>query len=77
MRRKWIIGNWKMYSSAASARALASAVVAGVGSDQRVNIGLCPPFPYLTLVESVIKGSPVKLLGQNCYSEKEGASRER
>src|SRR3954452_23631732 len=72
-RQKFVIGNWKMFTTAASARALADAVVKGLAGDTRVRVALCPPFPYLALVADAIKGSPVELGAQNCYIEKEGA----
>src|SRR5262245_52603168 len=73
MRKKFIAGNWKMFTTAKSARELAAAVVAGVGQDQRVHVAVCPPFPYLSQVAEVLRGSPVALGGQNLYPEKEGA----
>lgn len=71
--KKVIAGNWKMYSSQASAVALAKAMVDAAGNDDRVTVVLCPPFPYLTKVAEVLAGSKVKLGAQNAYLEKEGA----
>ena len=73
MRPKFVVGNWKMHTSAASARRLASAVVQGLGTEGRVRVALCPPFPYLALVGDVLRGSPVALGAQNLYPEPEGA----
>ena len=73
MRKKFIAGNWKMFTTQATARALASAVVQGVGREDRVTVAVCPPFPYLLPVAEVLRGSPVVLGGQNLYPEKEGA----
>jgi triosephosphate isomerase (TIM) len=73
MRQKFVAGNWKMYTTAATARALAKAVVEGFGGETRVRVAVCPPAPYLTVVADVLRGSPVELGGQNCYTEKEGA----
>ena len=73
MRKKFIAGNWKMYTNAASAEALAGAIVKGLGSESRVTVAVCPPFPYLKRVAAVLKGSIVGLGAQNCYHEKEGA----
>ncbi|HVS37925.1 MAG TPA: triose-phosphate isomerase [Gemmataceae bacterium] len=73
MRDKFVAGNWKMYTNAATARALASAIVAGLGAEKRVRVAVCPPAPYLTVVADVLKGSALELGGQNCYTEKEGA----
>ncbi len=77
MRKKFIAGNWKMYTSGATAEALATAVAKGLGSEARVTVAVCPPFPYLSRVGQALKGSLVALGGQNLYPEKEGASRAR
>jgi len=73
MRKKFVAGNWKMFTTSATARQLAAAVVQGLGAEQGVAVAVCPPFPYLTLVAEVLKGSRVALGAQNCYHEKEGA----
>jgi triosephosphate isomerase len=73
MRKKFVAGNWKMFTTAASARALAAAVVQNVGSANTVTVAVCPPFPYLAAVADVLRGSDVGLGGQNLYPEKEGA----
>jgi triosephosphate isomerase len=73
MRKKFIAGNWKMFTTQAGARNLAAAVVQGVGREDRVGVAVCPPFPYLLPVAEVLRGSPVALGGQNLYPEKEGA----
>jgi triosephosphate isomerase (TIM) len=73
MRQKFVAGNWKMYTNAATARALATAVVEGLGAEKRVRVAVCPPAPYLTMVAEALRGSAVELGAQNCYPEKEGA----
>ena len=73
MRTKFIAGNWKMYTNLATARQLAAAVAQGVGTDQRVRVAVCPPFPYLFAVGEALRGSAVLLGAQNAYPEKEGA----
>jgi triosephosphate isomerase len=73
MRKKFVAGNWKMFTNTATARQLASAVVRGLGDEKRVTVAVCPPFPYLSVVAEALKGSAVALGAQNCYHEKEGA----
>jgi triosephosphate isomerase len=73
MRKKFIAGNWKMYTDTAGARHLAAGVAQGVGKEDRVTVAVCPPFPYLIPVGEVLRGSPVALGAQNVYPEKEGA----
>jgi triosephosphate isomerase len=73
MRKKFVAGNWKMFTNTATARQLATAVVRGLGDEKRVSVAVCPPFPYLPVVAEALKGSSVALGAQNCYHEKEGA----
>jgi triosephosphate isomerase len=73
IRQEFVVGNWKMYTTAAEARRLAKAVVHGMGIEDRVSVAVCPPFPYLALVGEILKGSRVALGAQNLYPEKEGA----
>ena len=73
MRKKFVVGNWKMHTTAAEARRLARAIVDGMGIEDRVSVAVCPPFPYLALVGEILKGSRVALGAQNLYPEKEGA----
>jgi triosephosphate isomerase len=72
-RKKFVAGNWKMYTNRASARQLAADVVRGLGGESRVSVAVCPPFPYLLVVAEVLAGSPVTLGAQDCYTEQEGA----
>jgi triosephosphate isomerase (TIM) len=73
MCKKFVVGNWKMYTTAAEARRLAKAVVDGVSNEDRVSVAICPPFPYLALVGGILKGSRIALGVQNLFPEKEGA----
>ncbi len=73
MRKKFIAGNWKMFTTAISGELLANAVVQGVGSETRVTVAVCPPFPYLSRIGAALQGSVVGLGAQNLYPEKEGA----
>jgi triosephosphate isomerase len=73
MRKPFIAGNWKMFTTAATAQQLATAVATGLGAEERVSVAVCPPFPYLTVVAQALRGSGVALGAQNVYHEKEGA----
>ncbi len=72
-RSKFIAGNWKMYTTRAEASDLAMAVARGLPAGRSTRVALCPPFPWLELVASQIKGSGVELGAQNCHHEKDGA----
>jgi triosephosphate isomerase len=73
MRKPFVAGNWKMFTTAATAQKLASDVAQGLGAETRVSVAVCPPFPYLSHVAAVLRGSSVALGAQNMYHEKEGA----
>jgi triosephosphate isomerase len=73
MRKRYVVGNWKMNTSLAGATALAEGVAGGVTPNDRVEVILCPPFPFLAGIATTLKGSPVALGAQNCYFEKDGA----
>jgi triosephosphate isomerase len=73
MRKKFVAGNWKMFTDSASAVTLAKSIVQGVGQEERVTVAVCPPFPYLLQVAETLRGSRIGLGAQNMYPEKEGA----
>jgi len=73
MRQRLIVGNWKMFTTAATARRLTTDVVRGLGPETGVSVALCPPAPYLGVVGEAVRGSPVALGAQNVYPEQEGA----
>jgi len=72
MRKKFIAGNWKMYTTASTAKSLAEGVAKGV-TDNAVTVAVFPPFPWLSLVADAVQGSPVAVGGQNCHYVSEGA----
>jgi len=73
MRKPFIAGNWKMFTTAATAQQLGAAVAAGIGREERVEVAVCPPYPYLSQVAQALRGSSVVLGAQDVYCEKEGA----
>jgi triosephosphate isomerase len=72
MRQRLVAGNWKMNGSLASAGALVSSVVGGVGG-LGSEVVICPPFVYLQAVAGLLKGSAVALGAQNVSHESPGA----
>jgi len=73
MKKPFVAGNWKMYTTASGAADLAAAIVRGLGAEDRVLVAVFPPFPFLSRVAEVLVGSRVALGAQNMYPEKEGA----
>ncbi|HLF35182.1 MAG TPA: triose-phosphate isomerase [Cyclobacteriaceae bacterium] len=76
MKKNIVAGNWKMNKTLPEGLALASEVVNMVKDEVRSNvlIILNPPFPLLSGVNNLIKGSGrIFLGGQNCSQHASGA----
>jgi triosephosphate isomerase len=73
MRRPLIAGNWKMNGSKADATALLRGILDGAGALTKVDIAVCPPFPYLYLAEQLLAGSNVVWGSQDVSREAGGA----
>lgn len=71
MRRPFVAGNWKMNLNKADSAALAKGIADGVDGDS-VEVGICPPSPYLDAVVGAA-GSTVGVGSQNMYHEPKGA----
>ena len=72
MRRPFVAGNWKMNLSRAECEALTKGIAAGLEGD-KVEVGVCPPFPYLDVVAGAAAGSQIGVGAQNMYHEASGA----
>lgn len=75
MRKTVIAGNWKMYKTITEAIELANGLKRELFSldSEAIDIVLCPPFTALTEVGEVIAESNIKLGGQDCFWQDEGA----
>ena len=73
MRRPLICGNWKMFGSLAQTEQLVDALRAALDDVTTADIGLAPPFPFLSLAKSRLNGSPMRLVAQNGHWEEQGA----
>lgn len=71
-RRKFVAGNWKMFTDTRSAHDLAVAVAHGRWTND-VLVAVCPPFPYLSVVANALQGSRVAMGAQDVYPAMEGA----
>ena len=73
MRKPVIAGNWKLFKTKAEAVELVGSLLPLVSGAVNVEIVVAPVFTVLDRVNSVIAGSNIKLSGQDCYWEEEGA----
>ena len=71
MQRKALIaGNWKMHTTTAEARGLATEVVAACGDHTDREVLLAPPFTALSEVAKAVAGSGIIVGAQNvCWAE--------
>jgi triosephosphate isomerase (TIM) len=71
MRRKLVIGNWKMHGShAANAQLLGGLQAAGPWVAE---VAVCPPFPYLAEVALSLQGGAIAWGAQDCSAHESGA----
>lgn len=72
MRRKLVIGNWKMHGSTASIADLITGIKQGL-NDVSSDVAVCPPFVYLSLVKSLLEGTVIGLGSQSVSEYEQGA----
>ena len=74
MRRPIIAGNWKLNTCSKSGPELVAALKAEVPApSDKVEVVVCPPYPYLGLAVAEAAGSGVEVGGQNAWHETSGA----
>lgn len=73
MRRKLVVGNWKMYGRLARNKALLEDIMVGVRELKAADYAVCVPYPYLAQVETMLWGSNVAWGAQNLSQHEEGA----
>ena len=71
MRRKLVVGNWKMNGHRAGNAELLSGVMAArpFGCD----VAVCPPFPYLVETAATLAATDVRWGAQDCSTHEQGA----
>lgn len=72
MRRKLVVGNWKMNGCRASVGSLLGGMVDAVPS-RPVEVAVCPAFVHLPLALELCAGSVVAVGGQDCSHAVSGA----
>jgi triosephosphate isomerase (TIM) len=73
MRRKLVVGNWKMFGRLARNQALLEGVKAGVSGLHNTDCAVCVPYPYLAQAQTLLQGSAVAWGAQNMSQHEEGA----
>jgi triosephosphate isomerase len=74
MRRALVAANWKMHGNRVFLKELVSGLIPALsGGVNGVDIVVCPPFPYLQMVEALISGVEVVLGAQDISTHECGA----
>jgi triosephosphate isomerase len=72
-RRPLVAGNWKMNGLGGSASELRGIIAGAADLTGKVEMLVCPPATLISAFAGIVKGSTVKIGGQNCHSEASGA----
>ena len=73
MRKPVIAGNWKLYKTSSEALELVNALSPLIQNRQGVEVIVAPVFTVLASVAQALSGKNIRLAGQNCFWEEEGA----
>lgn len=73
MRTPVIAGNWKMNTTPAEGRDLATAIATGAKAHPEVEVIVCPPFTGLASVVEAASGGNIKIGAQNVHPSESGA----
>lgn len=74
MRKKFVAGNWKMNKTGEEARLLVAEMLPALQAVvSKMDVAVCPPFPYLMQISHMLQGSGVGLGAQNLFWETSGA----
>lgn len=73
MRKKLVIGNWKMNGSLQANAALIHGLQPLASVAGKMDVGVCPPYPYLLQVSELLRGSSVNVGAQDLAADVNGA----
>ncbi|MEZ0247350.1 MAG: triose-phosphate isomerase, partial [Methylophilaceae bacterium] len=73
MRRKLVIGNWKMYGNLESNRVLLKAITEGVRDYRNADYAVCVPTPYLFQAQAILQDTNIAWGAQNMSQFEAGA----
>ena len=73
MRRKLVVGNWKMHGNLESNHALLSGIITGLQACENADYVVCVPSPYLFQAREMLSNTNIAWGGQNVNQHEEGA----
>ncbi len=73
MRKKLVIGNWKLNGGLETNRALFEAIVSTLDGLNSIDVGICVPYPYLFQAQQYLTGTTIMWGAQNVSQFTKGA----
>lgn len=74
MRNKLVVGNWKMHGNMAENKQLLDSIVAAINDLQtKAQFAVCVPYPYLSSVQTTLRGTSIHWGAQNLSQFDKGA----
>lgn len=73
MRRSLVVGNWKMNGTRDSIAQLLDGLKNGLNDAVNCDVGVCPPFVYITEVVTALSGTAIQVGAQNVADQAKGA----
>ncbi|MFL9710338.1 triose-phosphate isomerase [Methylobacillus sp. Pita1] len=73
MRRKLVVGNWKMNGNLAQNKRLLEALVRGLQDVGHADIAVCVPYPYLFQAQEMLSNTNIAWGAQNVAKHENGA----
>lgn len=73
MRKQMVAGNWKMHGSRGMVEELMRGLLSGVDDIHNAEVVVFPPFPYLSMVQSLAAGSALGWGAQTLNPHTQGA----
>lgn len=74
MRRKLVLGNWKMHGSLDSIQSLLGELkISSLKDSENVDVGVFPTLIHIPMVVSELEGSSIAVGAQNAYAQAQGA----
>jgi len=73
IRRKLVVGNWKMHGGIVWNKALLEGLTAGVRELRGADYAVCVPYPYLFQAQAILQGTNLAWGAQNLCAIEKGA----
>lgn len=73
MRKKLVVGNWKMHGDLVENEQLLSAIIVSLDELRDAQFAVCVPYPYLSSVQNILQHTNIAWGSQNVSQYRKGA----